>query len=724
MEQQHQPLLLPKLQTALTCLYNNNHAASEHYLHEAHQFLLTFKSSNLRRFVVSRLQSQKDRHNTTTAAGNSTSLEDELHSMATGAEESTVAGSIYLSCLALLLISSNTTHSNGCGHERIFAAQTLNHRCRSIKIVEAYDIESEDGLECGVARLVLAWEELRNSSITAANVAGGGEESKIILNAWLERYVPMLVHRCGGVDDSSNTTSLCRGGQLLAVVLERHSASLSIGIDEGERGEERIKGNLIMLTLAVALYSTAFAECEEEHSYIQQQQNHQQQQPRTPWANAVLSELGSALSVTALRIRYRPTQNKHDSPSSEPGVPPLINLLIHSIHTVADAATAYFSHRHHDLSMQQLVEACHFHAVKRSISACLTSLPETVLLPPSSDRGDDSHRIPSIDRACLRAASMELRSDDSTNIDGTGDTGMERMMRELIRSEIGDVDASNPVERLDDASALRILECCEAWARFVSVPLHVIDITVGRLAVGYFHADQNGGSIQYQKAQNAAFQYVTSIFEGASPSLTVEDILSATMGVAASGAAGKKKQGNKSKKRQERRLKNASISISEDDSSNIDPGVLAENELSRRKNAACATAAAIFGVSIGGEDHARNTILRSSSESMMSHNICSTVSIAASSVLPRLLWLERNANECNSQSQQWWLESFDVILTSLKRLCLSTNRDIRCLSYEPLMILHESLNATPVVCLRMEQIAVDAICEVCQCLLSRVLFLT
>ncbi|KAL3768609.1 LOW QUALITY PROTEIN: hypothetical protein ACHAWO_009628 [Cyclotella atomus] len=110
-------------------------------------------------------------------------------------------------------------------------AQTLNHRCRSIKIVEAYDIESEDGLECGVARLVLAWEELRNSSITAANVAGGGEESKIILNAW--RYVPMLVHRCGGVDDSSNTTSLS-WWTALAVVLERYSASLSIGIDEGE----------------------------------------------------------------------------------------------------------------------------------------------------------------------------------------------------------------------------------------------------------------------------------------------------------------------------------------------------------------------------------------------------------------------------------------------------------------------------------------------------------
>ncbi|KAL3768620.1 hypothetical protein ACHAWO_009639 [Cyclotella atomus] len=56
--------------------------------------LLTFKSSNLRRFVVSRLQSQKDGHNTTTATGNSTSLEDEFYGMATGAEESTAAGSV------------------------------------------------------------------------------------------------------------------------------------------------------------------------------------------------------------------------------------------------------------------------------------------------------------------------------------------------------------------------------------------------------------------------------------------------------------------------------------------------------------------------------------------------------------------------------------------------------------------------------------------------------
>lgn len=590
-------------------------------------------------------------------------------------------------------------------NERIFAAQTLNHRCRSIKLVEACDLEAEDGLECGVARLVLVWDKgMRQHAATNSGV--GGEESKVVLNAWLERYVSMLAHSCGRIERNNNNT-LCHGGQLLTTVLERNAASLSIGTEEGERGEERIKGNLIMLTLAVALYTCAFAEYEEEYQYMQQQQ----QPPRTPWANAVLSELGSALSVTALRIRYRPTKNKLDAPSSEAGVPSLVDLLIRYINVVADAASSYFQQQqqHVDISRRQLVESCHLHAIKRSVAACLTALPETVLLPPGSDRGDDSHRIPSIDRACLRAASMELRN---TAEGGAASTGMERILIEMIRSELGESDAPNLMERLDDASALRLLVCCEAWARFVSVPLHVIDVTVSQLAVRYFYINHNQHSIQYQKAQDASFQYVTSIFESASPSLTVEDILSATMGVAASGIAGKKKQGNKSKKRQERRLNNASISVNEDKSSNLDPGISAEEELSERKNAACVAAASIFGVTVHGDGHARETVLRLPSEALLTHSIFSTVSIAATSVLPRLLILERTANKSSTVNEQWWLESFDVILHSLKLLCQSANRDIRGLSYEPLMILHESLNSTPVVCLRMEQIAVDAICEV------------
>jgi hypothetical protein len=42
--------------------------------------------------------------------------------------------------------------------ERIFAAQTLNHRCRSLKIIEALDIEAKDGIINGTQRFVEAWE--------------------------------------------------------------------------------------------------------------------------------------------------------------------------------------------------------------------------------------------------------------------------------------------------------------------------------------------------------------------------------------------------------------------------------------------------------------------------------------------------------------------------------------------------------------------------------------
>ncbi|KAL3768619.1 hypothetical protein ACHAWO_009638 [Cyclotella atomus] len=107
-------------------------------------------------------------------------------------------------------------------------------------------------------------------------------------------------------------------------------------------------------------------------------------------------------------------------------VPPLINLLIHSIHGGRCSNSLFLPQRHHDLSMQQLVGII-ISTLLNDRFRCVSLLYETVLLPPSSDRGDDSHRIPSIDA-------------------WHGGTGMERMMRELIRCEIGDVDASNPVE--------------------------------------------------------------------------------------------------------------------------------------------------------------------------------------------------------------------------------------------------------------------------------------
>jgi len=652
-----QPHLLSKLRTALNYLYDSQQ--SHQNRHEAHQFLLTYKQSNVRRLVVSRLQSRKDR--TDDGENNEISFNQ--------AEDLT--GSIFLSCLGLLYSSCSQNNSNS--HERIFTAQALNHRCRSIKLTEILDIEAEDGVECGTARLVLALEEVKHAKNTQPNnTADLNEKTKSILTAWLERYVPMLVNRSGG-------GSACTGAELLAVVLERHSSVLldSPYLVDESRGEEQIKGTLMMFSLSVAMYVAAFRDFEE-----QQQHQNQQDEARSPWANAVLAELGSALSVTMLRLRYRPTTDKQATPSPDPSCPPLIDALVHAINVVKDSAAAYLTNQQAGNEMPSLLQDAHHYAIHRSIAACLTSLPETVLLPPGQDY---VHRIPSVDRGSLRAASMELRCNE---------TGMEKAMTVLIQST-GNV--------YDDSSAARLLGMCEAWARYVAVPIHVIDESVGKVAVQFMHISKGTPAmIQQQKVQSLAFQYLVSIFEAALPTLSVSDILTAALGVGATGLQnGKKKQGNKSKKRNEKRLDRAKAV--EDESSQSQ----AEEELLARKNAACAAAAAAFGISTSHTGDDWGLRLASSCPTTTSHAICSTVAAAATSVLPHLLWLERN----DGPSQQWRNELFSVIIAAIQRMCKSQDRDTRALAYEALMILHSALNSVTAVSCRVEQIAIDSICE-------------
>ena len=741
------PLLLPKLRTALSCLYGNansliHHATSLHNRHEAHAFLLSFKSSNHRRKVVSRIQSEKDRS------------QAQDHPITPDDNSSVTIGSIFLSCLALMLQSNNS-------HELIFAAQALNHRTRSLKLVETLDIEAEDGLECGIARFAQALEEIRVErvrllKVATAAVAGNetnqqyeqrnvelGGKSNVIFAAWLERYVPMLVHSCGNGGSGEESTdgnrstrsddSVCNGGELLALVLQRNSSNLftnnaihgnSIMCDETERREEKIKGTLIMLALAVTMYVSAFAEYKEDHRH------YHQTAPRSPWANAVLSELGSALSVTALRIRYKPVTDNLTTPSPELSCPPLIDMLVNTLALVEESAEVYFSwktqnqHVDNDLSLCSFIHEAHQYAIQRSIAACIKALPETVLLPPGLD--NTGHRIPSIDRACLRAASIELRSVRTISTVNNVDeniiigTGMDKAWQVLVDSHRG--------LGHEDTSATQLLECCEAWARYVAVPIPVINVTVGSLAGVYLHVSRSSiNSHQYEKAQMAAFQYLVSLFEAASPSLSHRDILASSLGVAKScnrgkcgaGSSGKntstrKKQGNKSKKRQEAQL--GKVIAVHDSNHDYDALDAAENELLARRNAACVAAAAAFGVSLNNSsvtDDDWGLRLAAASPLTSTHGICSTAAAAATSVLPHLLFLERG--DVNEESKpEWRLELFSSIVAVIRRMCASSSRGIRVLAYEPLMILHNTLNSVATVSLRMEEVAVQSICEVCQ----------
>ena len=380
-------------------------------------------------------------------------------------------GSVFLACLSLLLAQDVTNR------ERIFAAQTLNHRCRMLKLSEALDIESEDGIVNGTQRLVEAWESMRGERLSCLQddptMLDEGERrrkqeelkgrSDSILGAWVERYIPMLVHRCSAPNVDVDVGRGIDGAGLLATIMNVLASSLmSFDADEedDEGREEGIKGTVMMHALAVCLYTSSFSEHIEEGETMS-------------WANAVRSELASAMSIVVLRMRYRPTKSNDlsdndddNQASSLTSCPPLIDMLMNVVQCAGECAEFNLLCRTMNVIYVDFVKRPHRHVMSRSILACLTALPETVLLHPGSSRGGEGgknsvggRQIPSVDRAAFRAASTELRSVDF---------GMDRAWVALQRE--------NEAEDDDDVS--RVLGCCEAWARYVAVPIRIVDITV------------------------------------------------------------------------------------------------------------------------------------------------------------------------------------------------------------------------------------------------------
>ena len=216
------------MRIALSCLYGDDVAAVDgtsttsttiaDRRREAHDFLLALRSSNSRRYVHSRMRSRKDREARRRRRRRLGDRDDDDD------DDGPPDGSVFLACLSLLLRRDATDR------ERIFASQILNHRCRSLKLSEALDLEAEDGIGGGTARLVEAWEGIREDRSRLSSTSNElRERSDSILNAWIGRYEPMLVHRCAaaaaaavGHDDAGGDWA----GLLAKVVMGRHPSLL------------------------------------------------------------------------------------------------------------------------------------------------------------------------------------------------------------------------------------------------------------------------------------------------------------------------------------------------------------------------------------------------------------------------------------------------------------------------------------------------------------------
>ena len=84
------------------------------------------------------------------------------------------------------------------------------------------------------------------------------------------------------------------GAGFLATIMNVRASSLmafDADKEDNEGREEGIKGTVMMHALMVCLYTSSFSEHIEEGETMS-------------WANAVHSELASAMSIVALRMQY------------------------------------------------------------------------------------------------------------------------------------------------------------------------------------------------------------------------------------------------------------------------------------------------------------------------------------------------------------------------------------------------------------------------------------
>ena len=262
------PRLFHDVRTALACLYSlSPNSKTTISAQQAHDFLMHFQSRNVRRKLHSIQQSDCD-----LSKQNNTDYATNRHKLA----EQVEAGSTWLACLALL----------SCAHaestERLFAAQTLMHRLRRTKIMEAIDLEMED------PNKYLSPQFNVNLQLLVTDYA-----------EWMQQFHPAL-----------------------SSLVQRFLSQHSIG---NATNEEQVKGELAMLTLASIIYLMA--------------SHFPHNDPNTSSIQPLLSTLSNALAVTALRLRFTPQSVtlSSDNNKATPTSAPLVTMILQSLSAAAAA---------------------------------------------------------------------------------------------------------------------------------------------------------------------------------------------------------------------------------------------------------------------------------------------------------------------------------------------------------------------------------------------------
>lgn len=588
------PRLYKDLRLALCTLYSNNISDNGHHHRESHEFLMNFQGRNVRRKLHSIQQSLRDAANkkatTTASRSNNSSSEgggDGDDDECLIDDDNDDGGSTWLACLAVLFsctatasISSSSTSTSSCStSEMIFCSQTMLHRMRRLKLVEAIDVELE---------LSSMQEYCQYISVTMRR-----PKLAILLQGILQQQQPTTLN-----DENEHIT----------------------------------KGQCMLITIAWIM--------------LEQQQQQQAQQHFDD--HALQTTLAATMAVIALRLRFTPKSLAQQS--SVMLEPTMCDMIVGSIHHV-------IQHQMDDTI------GTNNSIISSMMIVVLGAVPDTILGIPGGARG----RL-SVDPRCIHAAKEELIQ-----------TGISHLYKVLLLQNLPSnqqqhqhslTTNNNNIHKNHHVHTI-ILRACEQWAKYLPLPVEFIRHTVP-LAKEYLLSNTLVSSLSQQRA--AALAYVIAIYE--SGSWTVERILALSLGLTSSDQLpqqAKKKQSSKSKKRHKERLEDGTTDT-------LHQKALDE---CRHRGDMCIETTYIIWDALEG---VVTTSLQEHDAEGEGPVVCLTA--CANTCLPH--WIKYCGSGSRPNDMSWML----LIMNTFQSVCSHPNRNVRGLTYEPLMTLHQALLET------------------------------
>jgi hypothetical protein len=382
--------------------------------------------------------------------------------------------------------------------------------------------------------------------------------------------------------------------------------------------EDSIKGEVTMITLATILYCTTLS-----HS-----NNLSALRP-------LLSTLGSALAVTAARLRY----TSISLPNPAPNTQPVVTMILHSLHMVHQAVSQPSP------DSQRAVYALVLHT-------CLAAIPDAILAGSNSG-GGATGRL-SMDPRCFTAVTTEVRTE-----------GISLAWQALV-------DLDNPQN--DSTLLVLFLNTCQEWAKYVPLPLECVQTSVPLIiqALGAVVSDEE--PLPHQSAAAAAaMAYWIAVMEGGHWS--VDQVLASSLiqKQENSQQSNKKRQSSRSKKRQKEVL---------DERTTDDLLAIARSEVAHRGEVACQMALLTWNAFWTVLIKELQTVTGTEDE-VQGDGPVGGITSAANACLPYLLRQPRPRKES--------LELFVAVAQGVKEICKSPVRMVRAFASETLYTLHGAL---------------------------------